>query len=72
MKKALTDLNIDARNITPDTTSKSTYENALVLLPILSPINNQAIMPATPVLLVKRVAATFEKAGQVCRIGVDT
>lgn len=73
MKAVLIKLNIDADNITIEVKSKSTYENAQALKPLLPPYSGQTIILATSMLHVKRAAATFEKVGyQVCHVGVDS
>jgi len=73
MKAVLSNLGIAENNVTTETESKSTYENAQALLKLLPATNGQTITLATSKLHVKRAAATFEKAGyRVCHIEIDT
>jgi len=73
MQQVLMAHNVAQSQITVETESSSTHENAQALVAILPPENTSRISLLTSMLHVRRAAATFEKNGyEVCHIGVDT
>lgn len=73
MRDVLVAHNVQASNITVETDSLSTKENAEAFAKIRPPGSAPRIHLLTSMLHVRRAAATFEKQGYVvCHIGVDT